>query len=140
MKKLNWGQKMILFAGIFMIMVIGMVSKMMASGETLVEDDYYEKGMNYQKEIDEYAAKDYHLFEDAHTKTISMTCEGASSVKLTAKRASDAALDFELNIHPNQNGYFEFPTTALEKGPWMFTWKWRKNDKNWAADQKVIIQ
>ena len=53
MKKLNWGQKMILFAGIFMIMVIGMVSKMMASGETLVEDDYYEKGMNYQKEIDE---------------------------------------------------------------------------------------
>ncbi len=50
--KINWGTKLAFFAILFMVFVVSMVVVISRQDMPLVEDDYYEKGLNYQKEID----------------------------------------------------------------------------------------
>jgi hypothetical protein len=56
--KINWGTKLAFFAILFMVFVVSMVVVISRQDMPLVEDDYYEKGLNYQKEIDNNANMD----------------------------------------------------------------------------------
>ena len=50
--KINWGTKLAFFAVLFMGFVVYMVIRISQTDIGLIEEDYYEKGINYQKEID----------------------------------------------------------------------------------------
>ncbi|RZL34263.1 MAG: nitrogen fixation protein FixH, partial [Pedobacter sp.] len=51
---MNWGTKLVLGMAAFMLFVIGMVVYMFRvhGNDSLVEEDYYEKGLDYDKEYD----------------------------------------------------------------------------------------
>ena len=51
---MNWGTKLVLGLAAFMLFVIGMVVYMFSvhGNDSLVDEDYYEKGLDYNKEYD----------------------------------------------------------------------------------------
>ena len=61
---MNWGTKIVLGMAVFMLFIIGMVVYMFKihGNDALVEEDYYEKGLNYNQE---YKAKENTLNDGA---------------------------------------------------------------------------
>ena len=49
--KINWGTKLVFFALLFMTFIVVLVVRIMRTDMPMVEDDYYEKGLNYQQAI-----------------------------------------------------------------------------------------
>jgi len=139
MRKFNWGQKMIFFAIIFMLMVVGLVAKMMGHSEQLVDENYYEKGLQYQKELDAHKNLNYHLEFIPQNQQIIFASPDADSVKLIAKRPSNAALDFSMTLVSDGNQNFIFPTDQMAKGLWNIHLEWITKGNHWAADQKINI-
>lgn len=140
MRNFNWGQKMIFFAIIFMLMVVGLVAKMMGHAEQLVDEDYYEKGLHFQQEIDAHKNLNYRLEFHQKNEQIVFSSPGADSVNLIAKRPSNATLDFSLPLVSDANQNFIFPTDQMAKGPWNIHLEWKSKGNFWAADQKINIQ
>lgn len=139
MRKFNWGQKMIFFAIIFMLMVIGLVAKMMGHAEQLVDENYYEKGLSYQTEIDAHENQDYIFKYQDSLKLITFSSPDADSVILFAMRPSNQALDFSMKLIEDGHKTFSYPTDDMDKGPWNIRIQWNSKSKTWIADQKIIL-
>ena len=139
MRKFNWGQKMIFFAIIFMLMVIGLVAKMMGHAEQLVDENYYEKGLSYQTEIDAHENQDYIFKYQESLKLITFSSPDADSVILFAMRPSNQALDFSMKLIADGHKTFSYPTDDMDKGPWNIRIQWNSKSKTWIADQKIIL-
>ena len=62
--KMNWGTKLVIGMGLFMAFIITLVVFMMRSGsDDLVDKDYYQKGIEYDKE---YTRKNQVQQDQAH--------------------------------------------------------------------------
>lgn len=68
---MNWGTKIVLGMAAFMLFIIGMVAYMfkMHGNDALIDNDYYEKGINYDQEYN--AAQN--VFKDKAIPVIGIT-------------------------------------------------------------------
>lgn len=147
--KINWGTGIIIAIIAFMSFILFFVVKMSSNKKysyDLVSDNYYQKELLYQQEIDatQNAAK---LKENI---TLKRTTEGLliyfpkdlSSDEIKGKvflyRPSNKQLDFEIPIS-SSNTYLLVPEERLLDGRWNIIIKWKIKDKDYLFKEELNL-
>ncbi len=142
--KINWGHKLVFFGLSFMFFVAFMVYKISTQKVDLVDDNYYEKGVRYQEEINKFNATEgieRNISFDLNQQLITFK-SNINSLKGKALfyRPGDVNLDFETDFTLNENGEFTYSTAQLAKGVWKVTFEWTLNGKLMAAEKQFVIE
>ena len=141
---MNWGYKIVFGLGAFMLFIIGAGVYMVThDSDTLVESDYYEKGLNY----DETFHKKENLLNDHAKPRIqvlkdTLLIQFSSSVNkgnLNFKRLDDKNQDQQLPFYTNSN-QFKLPISSFKKGNWNLEIDWVNSSKSYISDHAVFIQ
>ncbi len=150
--KINWGAKLAFFAILFMAFVVYMVIKISQSDMPLVEEDYYEKGIAYQKDIDKQegasqlininvahlqaAGFDSNaLFVFLQKQTVGDTIYGSASFY----RPSDVKLDFRTDFRLIDSVPTAFDVSKLNKGKWKVILNWQKADIDHKIEKEIEL-
>ncbi|MGB7529276.1 FixH family protein [Sphingobacterium cellulitidis] len=141
---MNWGYKIVFGLGAFMLFIIGAGIYMVShDNDTLVESDYYEKGLNYdetfhKKEnlLNDHARPKIQLLKD--TLLIQFSTTGNKG-NLNFKRLDDKSLDLQLPFFSKTN-QFKLPVSTFKKGNWNLEIDWVHSDKSYISDHAVFIQ
>ena len=149
---INWGAKLAFFAILFMAFVVFMVVKISQTDVPLVEENYYEKGIGYQEQID--AGKDAgelisiivgkidmaqidpnkkFVFLQKHT--VGDTING----KILFYRASDKKLDFKTAFTLIDSVPTALDITNLMKGKWKITVNWESNNAKRLIEKQIEL-
>lgn len=132
---MNWGAKIVLGMGIFMLFIISLVSYMfyVHGRDTLIEDDYYENGIKYDQEFNASQQMLNHHAEpqiNISKQYIVLKLKDSSAYSLTLKRASNQKDDqhFEGATKGTEN-LILIDRSDLPKGLWFLKLNWKWNGK-----------
>ena len=145
MKKISWGTGIAIGIIVFVIISITMTVIFMTQDVSLVSDNYYEKSLSYQEEIDKQSrtksldeeVKINFSGEAINILFPSTYLDKALSGEIYFYRPSNPALDFKLPLHLGEDGSQIIPTQRLEKGFWRFKLNWTM-DENWYYNESAI--
>ena len=142
---MNWGTKLVLGMAIFMSFIIGMVIYMFKNhnNDALVEEDYYEKGINYDEE---YLAKSNVVNDEAapeikisETQLI-LQLKDAADYQLTLMRPSSKEKDVNSTGKTIGDGnLIIIERDRLDKGLWSLKLKWRANGKDYLFTKDITL-
>ncbi len=142
---MNWGTKIVLGMIAFMLFIIGMVVYMFKShgNDALVEEDYYEKGINYDKEYD---AKKNTLDDDA-TPIIKITetqvviqLKDAADYQLLMLRPSAIKEDMRANGKTTgDNHLITVEKSTLARGLWSMRLAWQVGGKEYLYKKDITL-
>ncbi|MFN0256437.1 FixH family protein [Pedobacter ureilyticus] len=142
---MNWGAKLVLGMAVFMSFIIGMVVYMFKnhSNDALVEEDYYEKGINYDKEYD---AKSNTL-NDGATPEIKQSqsqliiqLKDAADYQLTLMRPSAKEKDVKSSGKTiGDENLIIIEAGSLDKGFWSLKLEWRSNGRDYLFTKDITI-
>jgi len=142
---MNWGTKIVLGMAAFMLFIISMVVYMFKThgNDALVEDDYYEKGINYDKE---YEAKSNTLNDDAapviklSKSQLILQLKDVADYQLTLMRPSEAKKDVSSKGKTiGDANLIIIDATHLDKGLWSLKLEWRSNGKDYLFVKEITI-
>ena len=142
---MNWGTKLVLGMAIFMSFIIGMVVYMFKhhGNDALVEEDYYEKGINYDKEYD---AKSNTLNDEATPEIkqsqsqLIIQLKDAADYQLTLMRPSAKEKDVKSNGKTiGDENLIIIEAGSLDKGLWSLKLEWRSNGKDYLFTKDITI-
>lgn len=143
--KIHWGHKLVFFAVSFMLFILGMVYYISRQSVELVADDYYEKGINYQTELDKFSARenrDFTFQYVAGKQQVLVHLNGANNLgaKLTFYRASDSKQDFKNELMTDTSGNIEVSVASMQIGLWKVTCEWSLAGKSVAFSKEFYVQ
>ena len=130
--------------GLFMAFIIAMATKMIISGgdDDLVEKDYYEKGLAYDKV--------YNLKTDAVTDSVIpdiaatqngriISFKSPVTYKLVCKRPSDSKLDRVFEGQSLEGDSLSIPRNQLRSGPWNMYLSFNAGGKDYLVEREIMI-
>ncbi len=142
---MNWGTKIVLGMIAFMLFIIGMVVYMFKShgNDALVEEDYYEKGINYDKEYD--AKKN--TLDDNATPIIKITdsqiviqLKDAADYQLFMLRPSAIKEDVRVNGKTiGENHLITLKKSNLARGLWSMQLAWQVGGKEYLYKKDITL-
>lgn len=142
---MNWGTKILLGMGCFMLFIIAMVIYMFAKhdGDALVEDDYYEKGITYNTT---YNAEQNMLNADAQPKIVIdqkqlvISLKDSASYQLVLMRPSNKAEDLKFEGKTIGTDHLILVSRShLPKGMWFLNIQWRSNGKDYLYKTNLTL-
>lgn len=146
--KLNWGQRLFIFTGLFMVFISGLVWYMLRQDVQLVDSDYYEKGIRYQEAIDARNAADKLMMMGMDTidevgpaiviRSLDSTAGTISGV-LNFYRPSDKTKDFKVQVELPSGTQFSHPLNGLDAGLWRLSLEWTDTNGNHLLEQSITI-
>ncbi len=146
--KINWGTKLVFFAACFMVFVVSMVIVISRQEVTLVDDNYYEKGLNYQKEIDNNASADSTITLQygkvqlgaqmgSNAIIIEKTSPGdIPEAILQYYRPSNPALDQKFKTEILSGKQLIHSVAALSAGKWKAVLTWKVGEKEYKIEKE----
>jgi hypothetical protein len=144
---LNWGTGIVSSIIIFLLLSLAMVIHFMNQRVDLVTDNYYEKTLIYQNNINEakrsseidkafvleYAGNQLKLvFPDSIASKL-------SDAELYFYRPSDSNLDFKTPIQVDKKGELVLDVSKINRGYWKVQMKWLMNKESYLVERTVII-
>lgn len=145
--KINWGTGLVIGLAVFIIFILNFVIRIAIQDKydhELVTENYYEKELLLQKEIDgaqnanslsahikgEKTAEGYMVYfpEDLNPKKI--------KGKLIMYRPSDKSLDFQTDLNMDSN-QFLVPDKYLAHGRWDITIDWEYDGKQYFYKERI---
>ena len=128
---MNWGVKIFLTLLIFIIVAVSTGVYMVSQDhDSLVEDDYYEKGLTFDSEydhktnVDLFKAEPAIKIENGYLIISFQQAGNAGTIRL--QRASDSALDKE-HLFSTQNKIYRLPIEDISSGKWKALINWEHN-------------
>lgn len=140
---MNWGNKIFISLGVFMIGIILTGIYMVSRDSDSLEDmDYYEQGLNYNQiydkkinAIDQHAKPSLKVDRDTlYIKFVKPENKG----KLLFKRPSDRSKDLELPFETRANVY-QLPLSSFKKGAWKLEIIWSNGGMEFLTDHQVHL-
>jgi hypothetical protein len=143
--KFNWGTKLVLFALLFMTFIVTLVVKIMREDVPMVETDYYEKGLNYQQEIDNSTRTDsmvqFNVFNDdsgyQHLVILNVSSADIPDGKLIFYRPSNEAEDAQADVSIPSKKVFQFPLHTLTPGKWTLKFTWTRDGQKYKIEKPI---
>jgi hypothetical protein len=140
---MNWGTKLIIGMLTFMSFIIVLVVLMFRSDrDALVDNDYYEKGINYNKDynkkenvINDKAAPTVTIADN--TIIITFTHHAAGTVKLI--RTADKRMDLNLVLNTDSANRFQLPISGKASGLWKLQLDWTSNGTAYLYEKEVML-
>ncbi|RPI13830.1 MAG: cytochrome C oxidase Cbb3 [Ignavibacteriae bacterium] len=146
--KISWGKGILIAIVIFIAGTFIMVGISMTKNVDLVANNYYEKEIKYQEQIDKLK-KTGNLQEnvniDYNGSVVNVKFPSNLDVsKITGEvkfyRPSDEKKDFIVPVSANINGIIAIPAEKLNKGLWKIQVSWNFNNENYFTEQSLMIQ
>ncbi|NEU09533.1 nitrogen fixation protein FixH [Flavihumibacter sp. R14] len=141
---MNWGTKIIIGLALFMVFIIAMATKMFfTSGEDeLVDEDYYEKGLVYDR--------DYDLQKNAELDSVvpqflaekaglTITFKSPANYKLSCQRPSDIKLDRLSKGTTGTGNQVFIPANVLTSGPWNLRLEFAIGGKEYLVQREIVM-
>ncbi len=143
---MSWGKGIILVFTVFMIGIGVMVYKSMTKNIDLVSNNYYEKELKYQEQINKINNTN-RLAQGVKIETNSgaviITYPGNSG-KVTGEvsfyKPSDAKNDFKINVESGSDLKQIISTEKLTKGLWKVQVNWAMDGQEYFNEEKITIQ
>lgn len=140
--KINWGTKLAFFAIAFMIFVVSMVITISRQDVPLVEDNYYEKGLKYQQEIDNNQSLGKQVtmhVQGNEVWIINASKQVLRPAKIGYYRPSDPALDQEelLKAEIAIGDTARWPIPNLQSGKWKVSLHWNWEGKEYELSEDI---
>ena len=141
---MDWGKGILLtiiaFVGFILTLVIISVRQ---DDIHLVTENYYEKEIKYQDQIDrETSAAGLNrevLVFDSHSKTMVLDLPVGAKGNLQLFRPSDARLDQELSLDILEEGKTTVPLVKLKSGYWKVQLTWTENGVDFYQEKKISL-
>lgn len=147
---MNFGHKILITIILFVSFIIGLVVFAVSLDDIqLVSENYYEKEILYQDEINKMQNVQTHYgkviwFNDAEQNlTLSFqsnTLEGVPEGQIQLFRPSDSRKDLQMAIQTNAEFHQNINTAHLDKGLWKVKIDWSHSGKDFFEEQSIIIQ
>jgi hypothetical protein len=146
---MNWGWRIFFLTAGFVLFVFFMVYKAMQQDFHLVYEDYYDKEIKYQGEIDRIKnAKDlkdglkieYLLREDKIKITYPPEHKNSIKGAIYLFRPSDSALDTSFPIESDRQGVQIISVSSLKNGLWQVKINWTFGDKEYQQEKNLVLQ
>jgi len=141
---MNWGVKVLIGMGTFMSFITVLVVIMFNSKtDALVDNDYYEKGINYNKvyNLKEQVNIDHARPEIALShQTIGLIFKKQAKGNIKLMRTSDKRLDRAMPFETDQNRQVIIPAVNLPKGSWRLIIEWESLSKKYLYEQEINIK
>lgn len=142
---MSWGTKIIITFAVFMSGMLGMVFFVAGLKMDLVEDNYYEKEINYQDEIDvlsETSDLKTPLGIKYTGKAVSFTFPEQGTMpagEIHFYRPSDAGKDFKVNIGTDSERIQNVDASELSQGIWKVQVTWFADNKKFFKEESIYI-
>lgn len=145
--KFNWGTGIAIFYTLFVLALVFAVVKSTTVDHSLVTEDYYQKDLDYQSQIDKEVnaqglETDLLIRYSDPERIIRFqfpTDLGPASGSILFFRPSDKALDFEWPIQPDEAGEQVIPTNNMLPGLWKVKVDWRAGEKVYYKEDTIIF-
>ena len=135
---------------VFALFFIGMASVVVIATthrDHLVSDNYYERELKFQSQIDAAArakaAGAEIRFDGANARVLVVLPVAQLAKKLsglvTFYRASDSKLDREFLLEPKNDGTQTVNVSRLAAGLWVVRVKWVANGQSYFLEQKITV-
>jgi nitrogen fixation protein FixH len=143
--KMNWGTKLMAGMILFMLFIISMVVYMFRvhGNDALVEEDYYERGINYNQE---YNAKRNVLTDNAQPEVvinknqIIIKLKDSASYELKILRPATKKDDIKLNGSTVSNAnLILISREKMHTGLWLIDLKWKSSDKEYQFTKNITL-
>ncbi|MBC6112835.1 FixH family protein [Pedobacter fastidiosus] len=142
---MNWGTKIVLGMLAFMLFIVCMVAYMfhVHGRDALIEENYYEKGINYNAE---YNAKQ-NVFKDDAKPTITITknqmiiqIKESANYELVLMRPSNSLDDVKLKGKTTgSSNLILVDKTKMPKGMWFLNLQWRSGNKDYLYKNNITL-
>lgn len=145
---MNWGYKILIVIIAFMVAILSMVFVAFRQTNDMLDENYYEKEMNYQSLID--AAQNLNIVNDSilinqnesyiivHVpRTLISNFEQGN---LTFLRIDDKRKDFTFDFKPNEEGILQIEKFKFIPGAYKARMKWRNLGKDYYREQNLIVE
>lgn len=146
---MSWGWKIFLITAGFVLFILFMVFRAMQQDFHLVYDDYYDKEIKYQGEIDNIknarnlkdGLKIEYLLGEGKVK-FTYPPEHKNSIKgsLYFFRPSDSSLDMSFPIQSGPDGTQSISVNSLKKGLWQVKVNWAYGNLEFQEEKNLTIQ
>ena len=140
--KMNWGTKLVIGMGLFMAFIITLAVLMIRSGsDDLVDKDYYQKGIEYDKD---YVRKSQMQKDQAEPEIIvgdriRIVFKKAATGSVRFLHPSDNKKDRVVNLNSGMANVVELPLTDIEKGHWKLIIEWKSEEKEYMFEKSITI-
>ena len=144
---MNWGTGIVITIVLFLIISIAMIVHFMNQKVDLVTDNYYEKTLVYQKNIDE-AERSKELNKNIKIEYLKNQLKfifpdsSAKEIKggeIYFYRPSDSSKDFKTEFSLNQNGEILLDVSNIDKGYWKVQIRWLMNSESYSVERTVML-
>lgn len=139
---MNWGTKIVLGLGLFMAFIITLVVLMVNSNsDDLVDSDYYEKGIEYDKD---YVRKNQVLIDKAEpvisvNEDLKIVFKSPISGTIHFIHPSDQSKDRSMPLNSGSENEIKIPLDSFTKGHWKVILEWESSGKSYLYDKSIII-
>lgn len=140
---MNWGMKIVLGLGTFMVLIVGAGIYMVTHDtDSLIDADYYKKSLDYD---DVYQRKQNVVADnvkpvlklEGDTLAISFS-DVVNKGELYFKRPSNGNLDVKIPFY-TATDIFRFPVSTFIKGNWSVEVVWENKGKKYLDNQALFL-
>lgn len=140
---MNWGKGIISGMVVFMLFIIGMVAYMFSTRADDYDHQYYEKGLNFDKDYD----KERQVVKDQAQPQLTIGNTGLQLTfvkpavgKITFVRPSNQYQDrvFKIDTHAGPIAYL--PLQSIEKGKWRLIIEWKSSNQAYLYQKEIFIK
>lgn len=140
---MNWGAKIFITLVIFIVVAVGTGIYMVSQDhDTLIEDNYYEKGINYDStynqktNVQELEAEPIISAKDNYLEIV-FTESGNKGI-LNLQRTSDSSLDQQIPFS-TEDSVLKLSTDNLSSGEWKIRISWEHNNTPFLFEKNIFI-
>ncbi len=143
--KFNWGFGILLICLIFMGTTVVRVVSMMNKDVDLVTDNYYEKELDYQQQINKESrtASMKKEVEIKYSDKIIILNFNNPSTNIDGQvyfyRPSNSKMDFKIPLKVDGNGKQRIDASSIIKGMWHVQVSWNEKDKDFYSEQTIFV-
>jgi len=139
---MNWGTKLVIGMALFMSFIITLAVLMIRSdSDDLVDTNYYEKGIDYDKDYvrKSQLIKDKAEPEIAVNEQLTIIFKSPAEGIIRFIHPSDKTKDSSMNINSGTGKQVYIPLESFGKGHWKVSLEWNSNGKSYLYDKNIII-
>lgn len=148
MKKISWGTGIVIGIIAFVVISVSMTVIFMTQDVSLVSDNYYEKSLSYQDEIDKQSRtnsldEQVKINYNGEIINILFPVEYLNkniSGEIYFYRPSDSKLDFKMSLDLNEEGNQMILVKDFEKGFWRVKLNWTMNGNGYYNERAITIE
>jgi len=142
---MNWGKKIVLTMAVFMLFILGLGAYMLSKqgNDTLVESNYYEKGLIYDEEYD---ARENTFLEHAepiitiNPNQLILQLKDSANYSLVLMRPSNAKADQHFSGKTiGLSHLILLERKAKDKGIWLLDLKWKTHNKSYQFKKSITL-